>query len=97
MFSPRYIPNTSVAQYIKVIQHVNYLRKKYRHDINVWCSLHCILSVITVGCRSLVADLEKVFLSPLFLVEWSYELSFVFFYSSHKCKFYSEDTSTKSQ
>ena len=47
--------------------------------------------------RSLVADLEKVFLGPLFLVEWGYELSFVFFYSSHKCKFYSEDTSTKSQ
>ena len=96
MFSPRYIQNTSVAQYIKVIQHVNSRRKKYRQDINVWCSLHCILSVITV-CISLVADLEKVFLGPLFLVEWSYELSFVFFYSSHKCKFYSEDTSTKSQ
>jgi hypothetical protein len=35
--------------------------------------------------KTLVADLEEVFLSLLFRVEWSYELSYECFYSSNKC------------
>jgi hypothetical protein len=44
--------------------------------------------------KTLVADLEEVFLSLLFRVEWSYELSYECFYCSNKCMFYSGDTST---
>ena len=44
----------------------------YRHDINVWCSLHVVLSLITVGCKNF-----QILCWP-FPVEWKYVLLYLF-------------------
>jgi hypothetical protein len=43
--------------------------------------------------KTLVADLEEVFLSLLFHVERCFELSYECYYASHTCMFYTEDIS----